>query len=309
MKTNEFANGKAGLIDKHFGKIKAKYGNAKDMSPEQSSEMITESLSAWEFSETWSEIGKVDTNSNIPSLLDMFKRKDEFRVVELDEKVMPLIETTDNEVFYRNCPFDCCFINNKFRFKDYIVLGVFVFNYSRYSDFIKTSIGIEEDIGILFLSYRLGDEGEYFHYYYLVDGCLVEDELKETLSKKEQKKVEALRSYVGNIVCNFIDFVTTEKEYDLIEKPKDDLLNKKRIRRGKSPHPNRVYIRLNGKLKERADAFQKGMLKYSHRFLVRGFWRHYRNSRYINMQGKKQWVYPFWKGQGEIAKPQYKVKE
>lgn len=301
-----------GNLEKYFKKIastwKTKYKN-QDGDFNDLNNAIVESLSAWEFTESWSDLGKIDTNSNIPELICNMKSKEEFRLLELDEKVLPLIKTTDNKIFYRHSPLNCFFINHKFKLFDHTVLGIFVFDYGIFSNEVRTSYGINEDLGILFLSHKEGDNEEYFHYFYLENPHLAKDKLREQCSPEEYKKVEKMRQIVKTYVCNLIDFMTEEKDYEMTNHPKDNIRNMKRIKRGKSPIPHRVYIKLTGKLKLRAEAFESGMKKYSHKFLVRGFWRHFRSSRYVNVQGKKIWVYPFWKGQGECVTKSYKVKQ
>ena len=48
-------------------------------------------------------------------------------LVDIDKKLLPLLEATDNEIFYRPLFLNNLFINSDFHFGKYIVKGIFIY--------------------------------------------------------------------------------------------------------------------------------------------------------------------------------------
>lgn len=82
----------------------------------------------------------------------------------------------------------------------------------------------------------------------------------------------------------------------------------KRLKRGKTPNPVQVHIRITGKLKEYFDSIQGGLQKhFGFRFWVRGHWRHFKSQKYKLKLGQKEWIKPFIKGKGILIKKEYDI--
>lgn len=113
------------------------------------------------------------------------------------------------------------------------------------------------------------------------------------LGQKEHK-------LLSNLITNFLDLLETP---DVMLVP----LKRRHIGRhqtGKMPVSEKVVVRAS--IRRYIDQLKaSGQFHYSHRFWVRGHWRHYRNDRYKNKQGEKEWIKPFIKGEGILVKKQY----
>ena len=96
-----------------------------------------------QYLETIATIGKQELPSNLPgyteegiSYLVQFYEKvsvqarqdinKELRLVEIEKDLIPLIEHTDNKIFYRPLFFPTVFINNDFIFENFIIKGLLI---------------------------------------------------------------------------------------------------------------------------------------------------------------------------------------
>ena len=91
---------------------------------------------------------------------------------------------------------------------------------------------------------------------------------------------------------------------------RDEKRNRKREQKGKVPIPARNIIKVTGTLKNYINKLESDgdIWHYSHRFWVRGHFKHWKSQRYVNMQGKRTWIPPFVKGEGILIKKEYEVK-
>lgn len=75
--------------------------------------------------------------------------------------------------------------------------------------------------------------------------------------------------------------------------------------------PTKVFIKAKGKFKKYINQFNQDdnddSNKLTHRFLIRGHWRHFRSEKFVYKQGEKIWIKPFWKGGGIVINKDYKV--
>ena len=114
---------------------------------------------------------------------------------------------------------------------------------------------------------------------------------------------------VKEFVCNFVDFLD-EPDVEKVVIEHDVERIQKRLKRGKTPNPAQVHIRLTGKLKEYFDSVQTGLQHHlGYRFWVRGHWRHFRSERYKHRLGQKEWIKPFIKGNGILIKKEYDIQK
>lgn len=112
-----------------------------------------------------------------------------------------------------------------------------------------------------------------------------------------------------NLFVNLIDFlIHPEVEYK-VHKP-DEKLNYKRAKKRKPRMPPRITVKVTGKTQKYLDAVQ-GMTEkrtYSHKFWVRGHYRHLTSDFYTHKQGQTIWVPPFIKGDKELIEKVYDMK-
>lgn len=232
---------------------------------------------------------------------------DELRLIEIEKELIPLIEETDNKIFYRNLFFPSIFINNDFNFENLIIKGIYLtlcYSEPNSSSYILHHPN-PNDYAI-FVVAADAEEGNEFYTSIALINQVMGDSFTET--KDEFSKMKRLSNYVRVLICNIIDMVEGNDE-DLevvtIETTKDQ--NLKRIKKGKIAIPTKVYIRAKGKFKKYINEFNNELRKPSHSFPVRGHWRNFRGERFVNVQGTKIWIKPFIKGQGILITKDYKV--
>ena len=109
-----------------------------------------------------------------------------------------------------------------------------------------------------------------------------------------------------NFINSFVCFINEpEVEYRKVEYSESN--TKRRAERGLIRLPSNSVITLKGKIKEYIDRVEseRGLRKLTHRFWVRGHFKHLSASRY---KVKKQiWIKPFGKGNGILVKKNYEV--
>jgi hypothetical protein len=228
----------------------------------------------------------------------------ELRLVEIEKELIPLIEKTDNKIFYRPLFFPTVFINNNFVFEDFIIKGLLI-----------EDVPLQQDTMI----YLLAMDKRTFE---IMASIIVLTEKKvrtESYGEPEeetQEKSKRFNEHIQLLVCNIIDMVEgndEDLEITTIHTTSDQ--NLKRIKRGKVPFPTKVYIRANKEFKRYIKDFNESdeeckENKLSCKFLVRGHWRHFRAERYtIKKRGEKTWIKPFYKGQGIVIAKEYQLRK
>jgi hypothetical protein len=80
------------------------------------------------------------------------------------------------------------------------------------------------------------------------------------------------------------------------------------MRKGKGKKRPTMIVRVRGALKRYLQQVRTGRhFTYSHRFWVRGHWRHFRHPRFVHMRGQKIWIPPFIKGSGILIDKRYRL--
>jgi len=107
---------------------------------------------------------------------------------------------------------------------------------------------------------------------------------------------------------SFLNFLH-EPEIEILEKPARELV----YHLGKAKHrikaPRRV-VEVRGTLRQYVKKLFKGhSFTYSHRFWVRGHWRHLKHKRFKQKRGQIIWIPPYIKGQGSLIEKRYKLTE
>jgi hypothetical protein len=113
---------------------------------------------------------------------------------------------------------------------------------------------------------------------------------------------------VQNMTLNFLDLLDTP---DVMLVPVHRT-NKRRERLGKAPLPDGDRVVLRPSLARYLDQIESGShFQYSHRFWVRGHFKHWRDERYAasGKQDTVTWTYPYVKGEGLLIKKRYELPE
>lgn len=231
------------------------------------------------------------------------------RLVEIEDDLVKLIEATDNRIFYRKLFFPSIFINNEFKFGDWIIKGIlveecitdFAGNATRPSD-----KNLEKNDYVIFVTLINPSTNEFWNLtFFLVDTTLYK--------KYKDCDPKAAQKYIRNIICNMVDTVDgNDEDLDIVIIETSKEQNDKRIKKGKVPFPTKIYIRAKGEFKRYVQKFNiacedNEKLKLGHKFLVRGHWMKFRAERYIRRKGERAWVKPFWKGEGVVISKDYKL--
>lgn len=236
---------------------------------------------------------------------------EELRLVELEKDLIGLVESTDNNIFYRPLFFPSVFINNDFRFEGLIIKGVYITecftaegSNSYWMHVPKEQIN---DYAIMAVIADIEQGCEFYSCIALVNKTVGE---KFVDSDEENKKLERLNEFLRTIICNVVDMVEGNDEdlnVTIIETSKEQ--NIKRMKRGQIPTPTKVYIKAKGEFKKYVSNFKRDSeKKLSHKFLVRGHYRHFRDDKFKNMKGKKTWIKPYYKGEGIMIAKEYIIK-
>jgi len=117
-----------------------------------------------------------------------------------------------------------------------------------------------------------------------------------------------VRKMLIGFTKNILQLVT-DPEVELVPYPRSVERDRKRARRGKPPIPDRMVIKLKGKLKHYMDSVARNekLFTYSHRFWVMGHWRHYRHPKWGERVGTAIWINAYVKGEGMLIDRRYKI--
>lgn len=225
----------------------------------------------------------------------------ELRLVEIEKDLIPIIESTDNKIFYRPLFFSTVFINNDFIFENFVIKGLLIEDVPTQRDLLIYLIAMDMNNYELMASMIVLTVGKAELHEYRVPG------------KESRESSERLNKYIQILVCNIIDMVEgNDEDLEVTTIHTTAEQNVKRIKRGKVPFPTKVFIRANKEFKQYIKDFNEAdeeckETKLTCKFLVRGHWMHFRAERYVRKKGEKTWVKPFYKGQGIVVAKPYKV--
>lgn len=212
---------------------------------------------------------------------------DSGRVIQIDETLIPLLEDTDAEYESLKLPYETLFINRKFEFEKGHVLGIAV-----------TTVDTDSRIWVAFLYShdKTNEEEDEIHFGPLNEYALDNYDV-------ERSGLKEATIYAHRFVSNFINFLNSPElndfsEYVVTGRSKEKNLEK--IQKGKAPIFNKTYIRLGTRLQQycREYTAQRGTIHV--RFLVRGHWREFKDTRYKTVRGKKVWIKPFFKNEDKL---------
>ncbi len=251
------------------------------------------------------------------NILSMESSKDineELRLIELEKDLIPLVESTDNKIFFRNLFFHSVFINNDFHFEDLIIKGIYITEC--HTEKGSSSYYLHHpdinDYAVFAVAADVKEGSEFYISIALVDKVIGDQFLD---SKEENKKLKRCAEYLRMLVCNVIDMVeenTDDLSIVTIETTKEQ--NVKRIRRKQIPIPTRIVIRAKDNFKKYIKRFNSDMEdaksgKLGYKFIVMGHYRHFRDEKFKNVKGTKKWIKPYWKGEGMAIAKEYILKK
>jgi len=195
-------------------------------------------------------------------------------------------------------PFESVFLEQQVKTENYTINGIYLYSLSERD---KTEIDHKGDSIHMYVNIAVNGVRASIHR--LLNSYNERHKSPMIAGRGVGEAVELLSQYnvndtAKNIVYNFLCFVNSP-DIEYITKTDTDRETKIRIRKGKPPRPPIANIILTNPLKRYIQKQRIGeKMTYTHRFWVRGHWRHYQNSKYVNLRGKKQWIKPHIKGDG-----------
>ena len=233
-------------------------------------------------------------------------------LVDIDKKLIPLLEATDNEIFYRPLFLNNLFINSDFHFGNCIIKGIFIYELASLDevpdiDNYAERAGLTEaysERNITFLSYVVDVKNQTTS---VIAGILANDPADNMDGAPPLK----LKNHIRRYICNVLDFINSgaEDEIKVITVKASEERNKKRVKRKKLPQPTVIHIKPKKKFLKYVNEFNKSSKKKaSHKYQVRGHFRHFRHRRYSEERRRKaKWIAPYYKGKGIFIKKSYKL--
>jgi hypothetical protein len=241
--------------------------------------------------------------------------------LEISQEILDKLILTDIKINFCNMPFNTIYFDlhglsyENFNFFGFLVRLRSPINKEWNENLLKEKEGVLE-----FIACGLDNsDGECFYncgYIYNENLKFKEFPIKKDLSphkgyefsflnEEEDKK---MKKFISKLICNLLSLINhPEVEIKNISK-KNMRINKNK--KGLLGVPDKLEINLTGKLRK---FFYENMEKNSqnyklnNKFWVRGHWVKFISERYKNMQGKKIWILPYLKGNGEIKNKNYYV--
>jgi len=243
------------------------------------------------------------------------------KIFDINEDLISVL--SDTESTKTQMPFNQMILNCRIPIYDRIYYGIMVGKL--FTDGGHTRGLVDEKVGNPFAHYtgllscysQLDKTGERQIYTEWFD---TENTLQQSKLDKYQKR---LLSFLYSF-CNLIN----EPEVKVVENPFNPKNNERREKRGSMPLPTNREIRIYGRLEKYVKNYNEGVARagFSHKFVVRGHFRHLRNKKRYSQIYKlsdeeltskgfqksndlvKKWLKPYVKGAGILVDKTYKVK-
>lgn len=232
-----------------------------------------------------------------------------FHIFEIEPNIKKALLLTKNNIMEkRNLPYPRVFLDCELNFDGFSIYGIMLYDVEQIKKIdnldldAKNSNGVSLNDEILFSAYGYNPNESETHDAMAHIFFQLRDETRFEAKSINKKSRDKLREFV----CNFIDFINNP-EVQLVKTEKTKEENAKRVSRGKTPLPPRVFIKLEGTIKKYIQDFEISDRKgYTYKFWVRGHFRVLKAERYKTSK-KKLWILPYIKGKGFLIKKIYDV--
>lgn len=247
---------------------------------------------------------------------------EEARYFQVPEKINWMLLNTKNKVSEIRLPYIYMFFDTKFIIGERIYYGLLLGDISQLREIAEKSKEVKhEDLVSL-------GEGIIIQTFYEEENKF--GWVKLRLYEKERNKgLNKLKEYIMNLIY----FINSE-DVKVMVHTRSEKNAQRRIQNNKVPLPSYNKIQIIGylaKYLEKVENKEIGVGKgFTHRFTVRGHWRHFWNKKFDNLykmynagnlkniEGKqylidgsgalKVWIFPYIKGQGILINKDYKLE-
>jgi hypothetical protein len=225
----------------------------------------------------------------------------EMRIINIDEDVMPMLEDTKPDYSELRLKYPAMFINQRVCLGETTINGFLLIDYEQIEKDHPDMGWVRDEFSTPLRVLCIGINRKYNFEFYSIHPVMPDMPGKEAPifidEEDEQKLMAQLSRKVVELACNLINLlVNDEKDVEEVECIIPEAQNKKRILRGKLPLMNTTTLRIGGTLKRYITEYRQMRGTIGIRYHVGGFWRHYNSDFYKDMKGKKEWIYPHYRG-------------
>lgn len=237
----------------------------------------------------------------------------------VEDDLFYLFQKTKTEIHDRPTPFPHLFFNKTFKVDNIFILGFFIYTFKNINNHkTKRNIyvpcfrpNVIQSVNTINSLDKRNDFDFFFIDLGLEDGIVIKIyDITGGTRKELIKPIKNISTQVNNLANNFLDYINHEKPKIRIVKTPDEIYNKKRIKGTDTIPQIKKYITITDEIKIYLRKLKESKnFSYSHKFWVRGHWRHFNHQKYIGMRGVKKWILPYIKGKGLLVEKKYNVKQ
>ncbi len=259
------------------------------------------------------EAARLHSHTSELGMMDRFlNNEDGGKIFKINNEIIKFIDKTYIKEKYIEVPFNNIFISlNEYFIKDVELIGVLIRKREIVQNLGDSKVlGNEIEILTICLDHKDGNIA--WVYGYIFDDKLPKKSNIDDHNKINQWCSEELKKEIifksKSLILNILNLINSP-DVEMINNSRKYLRESKR-KKGLLGTPDEIEINLTGKLKKyiyETNQENASRSKLRYKFWVRGHWVSFKNSRYINMIGKKKWILPFIKGKGELIKKEYYV--
>ncbi len=257
-------------------------------------------------------------NKKVNGFDGVFNILKDAKYFHIPENVGFLLLNTKNRITKTKLPHIYMFLDTSIVIYDRTYYGILLGDITQLKEIASkdkvSTKGIENYDGIMVTTFYDGGEGYGWNKFNLYE-------------KKSNKYSRKLKEYIMNTIC----FLNSE-DIRIIFRERTEKNRERRINNNRIPLPSFNKIEVIGYLAKYLNKLESesGGIKFTHRFWVRGHFRHFWDKKYDNLyreykkgnlrniSGKqyimdgsralKLWIYPYIKGQGILIDKKYKLK-
>jgi len=256
-----------------------------------------------------------DSGMKVDGFDGVFEILKDAKYFSIPENIGFLLLNTKNRVTKTKLPYNSIFLDTSIIIYDRTYYGILLTDLTQIKEIstkqnVNTS-GLEE--GILATSFYGGESGHGWSKFNLYD-------------KKSNKYIRKIQEYIMNVTC-FLN----SNDIKIIFRERTEKNKQRRIKNNRVALPSFNKIEVIGYLKKYLDKLEseEGDIKFTHRFWVRGHFRHFWNKKYDNLYREykkgnlkeisgrqymmdsfgslKLWIYPYIKGSGILIEKKYNL--